>query len=99
MPRKPGTEPQRQRHQQRQRVYRERLRAEGRPEADAVDAALAAALCRTAADERNARIKDPVLTGYLSALLKRARRELLQRGYDRDGATAALQRRLHRITE
>jgi hypothetical protein len=99
MPRKPSTEPQRKRHQHRQRVYRERLRAEGRPEADAVDAALAVALCSTAADERDAALKDPILKGYLSALLKRARRELLQRGYDRDGATAALQRRLHRITE
>ncbi|NKL63325.1 hypothetical protein E0H39_29795 [Rhizobium leguminosarum bv. viciae] len=98
MPRKPGTEPQRQRHQQRQRVYRERLRAEGRPEADAVDAALAAALCGTAADERDAATKDLILKGYLAALLKRARRELLKRGYDRSGATAALQRRLHRIT-
>ncbi|MGO6692533.1 hypothetical protein ACCS54_18745 [Rhizobium johnstonii] len=99
MPRKASTEPQRKWHQQRQRVYRERLRAEGRPEADAVDAALAAALCGTASDEREGAVKDLVLKGYLSALLKRARKELLERGYDRDRATAALQRRLHRITE
>ncbi|MGO8083514.1 hypothetical protein [Rhizobium leguminosarum] len=99
MPRTPSTEPQRKRQQQRQRVYRERLRTEGRPEADAVDAALAVALCSTAANERDAEVKDPVLKGYLSALMKRARRELLERGYDRDGATAAIQRRLHRITE
>lgn len=98
MPRKPSTDPQRQRHQQRQRLYRERLRTEGRPEADAVDAALAAALCGTASDERDAPVKDPVLKGYLSALLKRTRRELIGRGYDWDGATAALHRRLHRIT-
>lgn len=98
MPRKPSTEPQRQRHQKRQRLYRERLRTEGRPEADAVDAALAAALCGTAEDERDAAVQDPVLKGYLSAILKRTRRELLKRGHDWDGATAALQRRLHRIT-
>jgi len=99
MPRKPSTEPQRKRHQERQRVYRSRLRAEGRPEADAVDAALATAICGSAADEREAAVKDTVLRGFLSTLLKRARQELLERGYDRDRATAALQRRLNRVTE
>ncbi|NKQ73413.1 hypothetical protein C3Y89_24215 [Rhizobium sp. UPM1132] len=99
MPRTPSTEPQRKRHQQRQRVYREKLRASGQPEADAIDAALAAAICGAAVEEREAEVKDPVLKGYLSVLLKRARRELLGHGYDRERVTAALQRRLHRITE
>lgn len=99
MPRAPSTEPQRQRHQRRQQRYRARLRETGQPEADAVDAALAAAICGVAADERAAAVKDAVLKEYLSRLLKRARRELLGRGYDRDRATAALQRRLNRVTE
>ncbi|RVM58385.1 hypothetical protein CN128_09845 [Sinorhizobium meliloti] len=99
MPRAPSTEPQRQRHQQRQRKYRSRLREAGQPEADAVDAALAAAICGVAADERGAEVKDEVLKAYLSRLLKRARRELLGRGYDRERTTAALQRRLNRVTE
>lgn len=50
-------------------------------------------------DQRVAEIKDEILKGYLTGLLKRARRELPGRGYDRDRATAALQRRLNRVTE
>lgn len=98
MPRKPSTEAQRKRHQERQRKYREGLRKAGKPEADVVDAAMAAALCATAADQLAAEVKDPVLKKHLSAILKRARRDLIQRGYDRDAATALLQRRLHRVT-
>jgi len=98
MPRKPSTEAQLKRHQERQRKYREGLRKAGKREADVVDAAIAAALCAIAAGQLNAEVKDPVLKKHLSAILSRARRELIQRGCEWDAATALLHRRLHRVT-
>lgn len=96
MPRAGSTEPQRRRHQERQRDYRKRLRDERRPEADAVDAALAVALCRAAAEQKAAEVKDAALKAFLTEALSRARRELLGKGYDRNRATSAIQRRLAR---
>ncbi len=96
MPRAASTEPQRKRHQERQRTYRERLRAERRPEADAVDAALAAALCQAAADMKAAEVKDASRKAFLMDALSCARRELVGKGYDRERATLAIQRRLAR---
>lgn len=85
MPRAPSTAPQGYRHQRRQQRYRARLRKTGQTEADAVDAALAAAIVGVASDELVAEFKNEVLKEYLSRLLKRARRELLVGGHDREG--------------
>ncbi|MFU0507373.1 hypothetical protein [Pseudaminobacter sp. NGMCC 1.201702] len=93
MPRYPN--PMKSGHQQRQRRYRLRLAARRAPEADSVDAALAAAtVCYI----------DAINDGYMAtsteptaALLMRAALNLLVAdGYDRVEALAVLRRRLTR---
>jgi hypothetical protein len=74
-----------------------RLREENKPEADAVDAALASAICRSALEERATPVRDEAIKAFLSMVLKDTRRELVSRGYDRHQATGAIQRRLNRV--
>ena len=82
-------------HQQRQRQYRQRLTARGAPEADIVDAALAAAaVCYI----------DAVNEGYTATaaeptaelLMRGALKLLISDGYDRAESLAVMRRRLTR---
>jgi hypothetical protein len=93
MPRYP--DPTKRAHQQRQQRYRKRLVEKHAPEADSVDAALAASLvCYI----------DAVSAGYAGAsaqatvnlLLRGALNLLTARGYDRVEAVVVLRRRLVR---
>lgn len=91
MPRYP--DPAKSAHQQRQQRYRTRLTARRAPEADSVDAAMAASL---------ACYIDAIRTGFEGAsarmtaklLLRGTLNLLVAQGYDREEAAAVLRRRL-----
>lgn len=93
MPRHP--DPTKRAHQQRQRRYRQRLVEKHTPEADSVDAALAASLVcfidsiRTGDADISAR-------ATAKLVLRSALNLLTARGYDRVEAVAVLRRRLVR---
>ncbi|MHA6641065.1 hypothetical protein [Mesorhizobium sp. A623] len=93
MPRYP--DPAKSAHQQRQRRYRKRLVEKQTPEADTVDAALAASLAcyihviSTGRADESAR-------ATIKLLLRCALKLLTARGYDRLEAVAVLRRRLVR---
>lgn len=91
MPRYP--DPRKGRHQQRQRRYRLRLAARRAPEADGVDAALAAAaVCYIDAvnDGYTATSAEPAT----ALLMRGALNLLIADGYDRAEAVAVMRRRL-----
>lgn len=85
-------------HQRRQRRYRERLRAAGRPEASAVDVAVAAAVAVYAVDVAEAAAGETSEAGAaLRRIVKQAVRWLEYRGYSREEAKRAVRRRLGRF--
>lgn len=93
MPRYP--DPAKRAHQQRQRRYRKRLVEKYTPEADSVDAALAASLvCYI--DVISASRVDESGRATIKLLLRSALNLLTARGYDRVEAVAVLRRRLVR---
>lgn len=83
-------------HQQRQREYRERLRAVGCPEASAVDIALAEAVARQVSRAAKEGRLEP--TGELGVVIRVALRRLVDLGYDPDHARRKTRRRLGRFS-
>lgn len=93
MPRYP--DPAKRAHQQRQRRYRDRLADKHTPEADSVDAAMAASLvCYI--DSIGPGDADIYARTTAKLLLRSALNLLTARGYDRVEAVAVLRRRLVR---
>lgn len=85
-------------HQRRQRRYRERLRAAGRPEAPAVDVAVAAAVAIFAVEVAEAADGEAVEARMaLRRIMLRAVQLLEFRGYSRDESKRAVKRRLSRF--
>lgn len=88
-------------HRQRQRRYRTRLAVEGRPEASAVDVAVAAAVAglvaEAAAEDRAGGHVPTTAPELVGRVVRSALSGLVEAGYAREPAAKAIRRRLRRF--